>query len=284
MDLHEIDALLGRCETVVTAMSASLLALEETPAFVLIRHTTFTGVTAQRFASALAAAPALWDRAAVYAGTVSHARALRDADRRPNGDKLREITQLLTGPSTIDPTGAAGPATMSARRGGVTLAELSGALDTTYAAVTDAVRTIDACWQAQLPAVQAMNDRLVRARADATTLGLDPATELRDLPERVRNALGEATTDPVGHEPSARALAAAVDQLVDRLTTLRTQRDRLGDDLAAAREQLVKLRLLAARAHRRRTDGTARVDRRRPGQELGDLPHLVAVRAPICVA
>jgi hypothetical protein len=253
VELHALDELLGRCEAAAAAMGANLLALEETPAFVLIRHTTFSGVTAQRFGTALAEAPALWERAAAYAAAVGRARALRDEQRRPSGDRIREIEQLLTGPSAIDPAaGANATVSMSGRNGGVTLAELSNVLDASYAAVTEAVRTIDACWQQQLPAVQAMNERLQRARADALALQLDPAHELRDLPERVRTALGDATADPVGHERATHDLAIAVDQLTERLASLTAQRDHIDADLATARNELVALRLLVARGARSR--------------------------------
>lgn len=265
VDQATLDDVLAQCETTSAAMATNLLALEETPAFVLIRHTSFTGATAQRFGAALAGADGLWERASIYTATTAEARRLRAEHRRPSADRLREIERLLTGRAVADPggahstgTGLTGRTILGGGPGALTsLADVAGSLDADYRAVAEAVRTIDACWQDQLPALQHLAERLQRARAEAAALALDPDREVRDLPERVRAALTEATTDPVGHAAVTRDLSTAVEQVAQRLVDLAAQRDRLGADLAAARQELVVLRLTVergAQAHRRATD------------------------------
>ncbi len=262
-DLATIDALLGRAETAASTMVANLLALDENPAFTLIRHTTFDGVTAARHGAAIAEAPHLWERASAFRATVAEARRLRDADRRPDADRTTAIGRLLTGPVVVEPAATTGSG-LTGRTlfgtdapTGVRLDDLAATLDTQYRAVAEAVRSIDAAWQTQLPQLQALVSRLGAAEQRARDLGVsdDPTVAgLAGLGDRARASLAASTTDPVGQADVGAALTAEATAIAARLDELGQRRARLGDELAAARQELVALRLLVtagARAHER---------------------------------
>lgn len=254
VDEAELDARLTTAEANVSVMATNLLALEETPAFTLIRHTTFTGETRAALGAALDGAAALWDRASAYGAVVAEARRLRDEQRHPSGARRQELERLLAGPvhaATADTSGSGLTGRTifgaGAGAGAVTLDQLGADLVSSYAAVVQAVRRIDAAWQDQLPVLQHLDGELRAAAADATALGLVADRELGTLPERVRDALSAATTDPIGHAATTEGLQREVTALRDGLRSLARSRDQLPADLARARQELVTLRLLVAR-------------------------------------
>lgn len=252
VDEAEIDARLTTAETNVSGMATNLLALEETPAFTLIRHTSFTGETRAALGAALAGAAALWDRASAYGAVVAEARRLRDEQRHPSGARRQELERLLAGPvhaATTDTSGSGltGRTIFGAGTGAVTLDQLGAELHSSYAAVVEAVRRIDAAWQDQLPMLQHLDGELRAAAADAAALGLVADRELGTLPERVHDALSAATTDPIGHVATTDQLRREVTALRDHLRTLARARDQLPTDLVRARQELVALQLLVAR-------------------------------------
>lgn len=252
VDEAEIDARLTTAETNVSGMATNLLALEETPAFTLIRHTSFTGETRAALGAALAGAAALWDRASAYGAVVAEARRLRDEQRHPSGARRQELERLLAGPvhaATTDTSGSGltGRTIFGAGTGAVTLDQLGAELHSSYAAVVEAVRRVDAAWQDQLPMLQHLDGELRAAAADAAALGLVADRELGTLPERVHDALSAATTDPIGHATTTDQLRREVTALRDHLRTLARARDQLPTDLVRARQELVALQLLVAR-------------------------------------
>lgn len=252
VDEAEIDARLTTAETNVSGMATNLLALEETPAFTLIRHTSFTGETHAALGAALAGAAALWDRASAYGAVVAEARRLRDEQRHPSGARRQELERLLAGPvhaATTDTSGSGltGRTIFGAGTGAVTLDQLGAELHSSYAAVVEAVRRVDAAWQDQLPMLQHLDGELRAAAADAAALGLVADRELGTLPERVHDALSAATTDPIGHVATTDQLRREVTALRDHLRTLARARDQLPTDLVRARQELVALQLLVAR-------------------------------------
>lgn len=252
VDEAEIDARLTTAEANVSGMATNLLALEETPAFTLIRHTSFTGETRAALGAALAGAAALWDRASAYGAVVAEARRLRDEQRHPSGARRQELERLLAGPvhaATTDTSGSGltGRTIFGAGTGAVTLDQLGAELHSSYAAVVEAVRRIDAAWQDQLPMLQHLDGELRAAAADAAALGLVADRELGTLPERVHDALSAATTDPIGHVATTDQLRREVTALRDHLRTLARARDQLPTDLVRARQELVALQLLVAR-------------------------------------
>lgn len=252
VDEAEIDARLTTAEANVSGMATNLLALEETPAFTLIRHTSFTGETRAALGAALAGAAALWDRASAYGAVVAEARRLRDEQRHPSGARRQELERLLAGPvhaATTDTSGSGltGRTIFGAGTGAVTLDQLGAELHSSYAAVVEAVRRVDAAWQDQLPMLQHLDGELRAAAADAAALGLVADRELGTLPERVHDALSAATTDPIGHVATTDQLRREVTALRDHLRTLARARDQLPTDLVRARQELVALQLLVAR-------------------------------------
>lgn len=264
MDAVTADALLQRAETAAATMVANLLALDENPTFTLVRFTTFEGTTASRHGRALADAPLLWERATVFRAAVAEARRHRGSDRRPDAAQLAEVARLLTAPVVVDPAIAPGTGLTGRTlfRGdtaaGVRLDDLAATLDTHYRAVTEAVHAIDAVWRTLLPSLQALAARAAATQRRAAALELPPTHRVGaaagDLAARVRAAQAAATTDPIGQTDAATALAAELDALDTRLDELTRQRARIADELAAARQELVALRLLVtagARAHER---------------------------------
>lgn len=159
------DAALARLATDSDRIAESLVAMDAHPGHHLLRGTTPTGLTAQRWAEASAAMATLWEQFATYRATLDRARAVRDRRAKPGDEELAELTELLTGPVIeldaehvpIERRGLTGPAHVVER---ITLDQLLGRMQASFDLVTGVLAAAEAAWSAVIGRLDPLDGEL----------------------------------------------------------------------------------------------------------------------------
>lgn len=159
------DAALARLATDSDRIAESLVAMDAHAGHQLLRGTTPTGLTAQRWTEASAAMATLWEQFATYRATLDRARAVRDRRAKPGDEELAELTELLTGPVIeldaehvpIERRGLTGPAHVVER---ITLDQLLGRMQASFDLVTGVLAAAEAAWSAVIGRLDPLDGEL----------------------------------------------------------------------------------------------------------------------------
>jgi chromosome segregation ATPase len=255
---EEVDRALDRLGGDSDRIATSLVEMDSHPGHQLLRGTSLSGSTAERWAETSAAMATLWEQFATYRGLVDKAREVRARRSRPGDDELAELSELLTGPVVeldaeeipIERRGLTGPATTAQR---ITLDELLRRMRKTFSTVTDVLATAESAWSAAIGRLEplerevhdvsvlaesvAAGDAGVTAEVDRLGRDLEAARELV-----LTDILTAARTDPLPD------LANRVGALRTRLAGLAALRDSFEGRLAGLEEALSDIETTEATA------------------------------------
>jgi hypothetical protein len=159
------DAALARLATDSDRIAESLVAMDAHAGHQLLRGTTPTGLTAQRWTEASAAMATLWEQFATYRATLDRARAVRARRAKPGDEELAELTELLTGPVIeldaqhvpIERRGLTGAAHVVER---ITLDQLLGRMQASFDLVTGVLAAAEAAWSAVIGRLDPLDGEL----------------------------------------------------------------------------------------------------------------------------
>ncbi len=245
---EEVDRALDRIGADSDRVATSLVEMDSHPGHQLLRSSTLSGPTAERWAETSAAMATLWEQFATYRGLVDRAREVRARRSRPGDEELAELTTLLTEPVVelnseelpIERRGLTGPSRTTQR---ITLDELLSRMRKTFTTVTDVLATAESAWSAAIGRIEPLERELheVSVLAESVAAGDKGVTESvtrlrRDLESArelvVTDMLTVARADPLP------AVSALIARLRTRLTELATLRDSFDSRLAALQETI----------------------------------------------
>jgi hypothetical protein len=238
-------------------MASALVELERHPGYRLLETITPTGVTAQRWTTARAAAAGLWQDFMSYRSVLAGADALRGRRARPAERERAELHRLLR-----EPCIEVGRTVVQRRLTGtvedvemISLAQLATRMETAYADVDQLVMTCDALHSAYLAGLGPLLERMhaVRAQAAGLAVGSGPPPEaaaIAALTSRLA-VLEGAATDPLALAADApvdvlAALDADIAALAARLALVAALRDGWDLRLAEIADALAELDALHA--------------------------------------
>ena len=252
MTLQEIDAALAAWDDRLAIIANNLLQLQADPTYQLLTGTRgcaqvrLSGPTAARFEPALAPIPALFEHFTLLQSTLERAAKIRRSLNTffPSEAKLRELEQLLRGPS-INLGEASQPlngrmllAGGSARS--VRPDDLLGAMTNAFAGAWSAVTEVGGAWETLAAVIGQAEQRIAqieRRPGHTSSVALQmAAARLLAIRERVQ-------ADPLG---ASAALAAEVEPVLAETLARAGAAEELGRDLADARR---RLNTLTARHH-----------------------------------
>jgi hypothetical protein len=237
------DAALARLATDSDRIAESLVAMDAHAGHQLLRGTTPTGLTAQRWTEASAAMAALWEQFATYRATLDRARAVRDRRSKPGDEELAELTELLTGPVVeldakhvpIERRGLTGPAHVVER---ITLDQLLNRMQASFDLVTGVLAAAESAWSAVIGRLDPLDGELhaVSVLAESVAAGdksvAAAVNRIRRGLERVREQL---ITDllTVHRDDPLPGLTTELAELRARLVELESVRATFDQRLAA---------------------------------------------------
>ncbi|MGH3687904.1 MAG: hypothetical protein ACRDRU_28375 [Pseudonocardiaceae bacterium] len=249
-------------------MAAALIELENHPGHRLLAASTPTGMTAERWAAASDVLAGLWWDFGTYQAVVTTARTIRARRPRLGDRELAELRHLLVEPSievartavALSERGLTGAAEHIET---ITLEQLSGRMETSFAQVSDVVVTCDAVHQAVRTGLTPLAERVQAARELAGNLVPDrddpTAAAVATLTARIDDLGRACATDPLSlaGRSAAEVLATLDTELATvsaQLTGLAVVRDSWTDqltELAATLQEIGTLRAQEEQARRR---------------------------------
>jgi len=255
MTIEEIDRALADWTTRLQRIDDNLLALETSPACVLLEgagETGLDGVTRDRVVPALAAMRELFAQRSALDDVLGRAGSLRRATNR--GDGLNEIERLLRGPSIPLPA----TETALADRGlldspetttAISPDQLLGAMVASFETARDAVTAVDDAWTRLTSAVDRASAELGRLGALATALGVTETASLAAIRTQIEAARDRVLRDPLGATQILGGdVAAALARAGQDLSELDASRSRAVDDLGRGHALMDAITAAAARA------------------------------------
>lgn len=245
MELEQIDSLLERYSAAESRIAANLVDLDGDPTYKLISNRGLTGVTAQRLADAVQAAPLLWGWFVALQDALTTARTMRGTGRMSNIQR-QQLGQFLTG-NSVDPDASSvlGGASGSAP---VSIEALLTRIREAYEPVRDGIAEVDTIWRDLLPRTEAAKATLARATADLERLGMTDYS-IRQANEHLATIEAALLEDPLRLDASSgEELDRLVAEAARIATTFRKGHDDLDGDLAEVGPLLGELRLLRSRA------------------------------------
>lgn len=275
MDIEQIDELLQRYTTAEHRVGANLHDLEMNSAYQILTTEDPTGITGQQVGRALDSGTAMWGLFLALQSTLEQARKLRGSAKRLSGAQRSDLAEVLTGPSVHvhdDPLAPERSAPIEA-----VLSEIRSRYET----VRSAVVAIEHTLVTLLPRLDAAEQTLARATADAASLGLDDA-RIVDATRRLSSLRDRGTSDPLAiRSSSIDEVEALVRSVANDVTGTRRSRDQLHGDLAVAVQLVSEIRTLRAAAEQHRHEAVSRLANpiglvRVPSAAAIDAPHGVA--------
>ncbi len=252
MTLEQIDATLAEWQGKLNLASSNLLELDDLFTYKRLRGTAgdgLVGITKDKVRPALAAMDQLWQSLGLLTDTLNHAQALRKSASRlwPSERSLRDIDQLLSGPSVLMPTAPAPLAQrelLSVADSTVSLTPLQ--LLTTMMGAFDATKNtilaIDAAWNRLEPLLAEADTEAARLTAQADALGETTPPDLLAARRKIDFLRARVETDPLGvHTDFNAEMAPLLARARVWLDELTRQRDAVRADLGRARRLLQEL-------------------------------------------
>lgn len=207
---------------------AALLDLEQHHGHRLLKGARLTGETRDRWERAQAALAFLWGLFDAYQGVLDKAAGLQR--RRPEEAVLRELTELLTGPSVESPheeIPLRQRTLLGPDRRRYTLDEAKERMTGAYREVIELVSTVDAAWETLLGPLEAAERQWREAVRLAQSLGGGRNAELDRLGRELAAAGQVIRTDPLALVEDGRTDPGRIEELRKDLAAVR-------DDLVAA--------------------------------------------------
>jgi hypothetical protein len=256
MTIEEIDGALAEWQSRLRRIDENLVALQLDPVHTRLeqnRDGGLDGVTRDRVVPALAGMRELFAQRGLLYDLLGRATRLRAGiNRWRSSETLREIENLLRGPSIVLPAAVVPLARRSLLGASVTAItpdQLLSAMVASFDQARDAVAAVERAWQqldAQCARADAEIERLQTAAGglgDAATAGLGAA---RSQLEAVRRQIGR---DPLGASQTVTdEVFGRIRQFEQQLVELRGRRDEVGGELDRARTLLAGVRTAAERA------------------------------------
>jgi hypothetical protein len=254
--LNDVDARLAAWAERLQRIDDSLLALEAEPIYQMLagaagKRARLEGVTRERAGPALDALTNLFESRQRLRDVFDRAKELRASMSAiafwENDDKLRQIHQLLDGPSVHMGTQATPLAQrrlldLGAQDVALSPEQVLAAMATAFEGARDTLLAVGEAWRTLEPALERMEREAVDLRALATSVGEIDA--VRDALAGIARDLDAARTllarDPLGATGNIEgALAPRIAEVRARIGSIAAHRERVtrGLALAAARRR-----------------------------------------------
>lgn len=250
ISLVQVDAALARWDERLRQIDENVLELEGEPICIQLQGAALEGQTNDRVLPALTALDAIFRYRAQLGEMLDRVRTLRAglSGWRPNERALREIEDLLFGPSMrLVPV-----QTPLAKRGLLTSAETEQAIPPEallarmtddFASARDALMATQRVWEQLTPAVDAAEHEIATLAAMADDLGAEAERDLAAARLQIESARLKITRDPLGADGGITAnLAPMLRELRARLGALGGERADVEMGRKRARDLLRQLR------------------------------------------
>lgn len=269
LSLAELNKLLAEWQAKRATASRNVIELLDQPTFKYLtgtggfKPTQLTGVTDTRCTAKLNALNELWGQFVEVGRVLDEAQAKRDAlPRRPGSDQLKEIQDLLTGPSikfTVQlPFAQRSLLTPAEVATGMTLERVMASMVTAYDEGKVVVLEVDAAVNSLLADASSSQRDIDELKALAVKLGEGDLPELEALRSRAKALEDTIYSDPLGTRDSFKtAIKPHLEAARNRIHGLRDVYDNIVRDLARARDTLKSLtdtRKRAAEAYAEREE------------------------------
>lgn len=245
MSREGVDHALARLRDERDRIASALLDLENHQGYQLLKGTTLTGMTRERWESVQGQVSALWELFDAFRRQLDHAEEIRAQQSRPNQERLAQITRLIAGRSVelsgkqlpLEKRTLLGP---SAER--LTLDDVVARMTVLYEKATEAVAATDAVWSVLLRSLEEVEDAHRAAAQLGGTLEIsDP--ELERVGRRLAEVHTAVVSDPLSLAVDGGPDTARLDGLARELAPIRA---RLEDALRLRTEHGERLRRLGA--------------------------------------
>lgn len=257
MTLEEIDQLLADWRKKVNLVSQNLMDLHDLPTYQRLAgvpgfpKAELVGVTQARVTPALEAMNELFEHFDLLVNTVNKATALRSSLPRFLGsEQIREIEQLLTGPSiqlpaSQTPLAHRGLLSAAQTANSMTPEQLLRVMTNAFQVAKNAVLAVDEAWSRLEPILGGAEAEIISVQKWADSLGVGSFSELSAARQKIASLRDSIESDPLGVkadfdqeiQPLIARVKNTLDQLVKQQTEIRDNIDR-GYDLL---KQLVEL-------------------------------------------
>ena len=258
MTVEQIDRALEEWRNRLRLAMDNLLALDDNLTYKRLegkdglQQTPLTGLTQARVAPGLAAMHELFQQINRLSDVIDRATELRKALPRffPSDNSLREIDQLLNGPSIQLPSRltplaqrslVSAPETAQAITPSVLLEQMANSFEVARAAIT----AVDTAWSRLEPALGECETQAIALLRRARDLGEADAPDLIAVRDRVAALRKRIESDPLGVTSDFNTeVRPLLENASARLNESERQRDRIQSDLAQARKLLEQLNAL----------------------------------------
>jgi len=265
LSLSELDVLLTDWQAKRATASQNVIELLDQPTFKYLtgtggfKTTVLTGVTDTRCTAKLKALNELWGHFVEVGRVLDKAQALRAAlPKRPKEEQLKEIADLLTGPSikfsTQLPFAQRSLLTPAEVATGMTLERVMASMVTAYDEGKAVVIEVDAAVNNLLSQAQSSQQEISELQALAEKLGEGSLPELDTVKARAKALEDNIYSDPLGTKDSFKiSIEPHIRAARDRIHGYRDLYDQIVRDLARARDTMRSL----LETHKAATDAYA---------------------------
>jgi len=263
MELNEIDKLLERYTAAETRIGANLHDLSNNTTYSILSTAGVQGRTASKVGRALTKSRNMWELFGQLQGALSRARTTRGTGSVSKSDR-ELLAQILTGESVVVdveevPFGNRDLMSAARHETTMTIEALLSEMRRNYESVRDAVVLVADIHRDVLPRLDAAETTLIRARSQATELGIS-APELTQATREVERVRRLSLDDPL-------ALGSGAGDELDRMVRLAAGRvadaksghDQLRGDLGDMEGLIAEIRTLRARADAARKETESKI-------------------------
>jgi hypothetical protein len=252
VSLAELDETRDRLRQAADAMTSALMAAEADPNRALLEQVPLTGQTAARWAEARSGLERLWVWFTHLQDLLARVDPVRGNRSRVDRTRLRELEDLLTGPSiqlTTDEAPATRPEGAAADADCVhyTAGELLDLMSTTLDEVRDLLRGAGSVWSDLPPRIDRMQSELADIEQRAESLGDSSRSDIESLRSRVLEMATSILGDPLAvDEQGVGELESAVHVVRDELEGVAVLRTHIDEELNQTRALLSEIELSLA--------------------------------------
>jgi len=253
LTLPELDVLLADWQAKRATASQNVIELLDQPTFKYLtgtggfKTTVLTGVTDTRCTGKLKALNELWGQFVEVGRVLDKAQALRAAlPKRPKDEQLKEIEDLLTGPSIKFavqlPFAQRSLLTPAEVATGMTLERVMASMVTAYDEGKAVVIEVDEAVNKLLAQAQSSQKEIEELQALAEKLGEGSLPELDTVKARAKSLEDTIYSDPLGTKDGFKtSIEPHIRVARDRIHGLRDLYDQIVRDLARARDTMRSL-------------------------------------------
>lgn len=260
MTLGEVDHALAEWGERFNQIDENLLELESLPATSRVQGIggadAFVGETRVQVAAALAAVDRLFLQRGQLTTAIERAQEIRAGlgSFRPSEQRLREITEILRGPSvqlaTVQtPLAQRGLLTRASTEPQVTPDDMLEMMTQAFAGARDTLMAVEQAITALTPALDAAEGEVATLARMADAMGDDAGQELATARTLIATAREQVMRDPLGADAHVTdRLTPVLRDTRARLDALAIAREKTARDRARARDLLTQLQTAHARS------------------------------------